>query len=106
MNDNNEFLYSSPAFYAWFMANPLDRNPNNAPGRFYVDDTCIDCDMCREYAPDFFRRDEDRSQSMVYRQPNTPEEIASAEEAMKECPTDSIGNDGIPNAIPENVAHS
>ena len=76
------------------MANPLDRNPENVPGRFYVDESCIDCDLCRENAPEFFRRENDCGYSVVYRQPVTPEEIASAEEAMKGCPTESIGNDG------------
>jgi ferredoxin len=77
------------------MANPLDRNPENVSGKFYVDETCIDCDLCRSNAPEFFRREDDRGYSFVYRQPVTPEEIASAEEAMTECPSDSIGNDGI-----------
>lgn len=77
------------------MANPIDRHPENVPGRFYVDDTCIDCDLCRSNAPEFFRREDDRGYSVVYRQPVTPEEIASAEEAMTGCPMESIGNDGV-----------
>ena len=36
------------------MADKDCRLPDNAPGRFYVDDQCIDCDACRETAPDFF----------------------------------------------------
>ena len=66
----------------------------NVPGPFYVDTSCIDCDMCREIAPQFFKRNDDMGQSMVYRQPQTPEEFADAVQAMHECPTDSIGNDG------------
>jgi ferredoxin len=34
--------------------------------------------------------------SVVYHQPVTPEELALAEEAKQGCPTESIGNDGIP----------
>jgi ferredoxin len=86
------------------MANPNDRNPENVPGRFYVDETCIDCDLCRSSAPDIFRRDDERGYSIVYRQPVSPEEIASAEQAMLECPTESIGNDGTPIVDTESVA--
>ena len=33
--------------------------------------------------------------SVAYRQPVTPEETALAEEAGMDCPTDSIGKDGL-----------
>ena len=76
------------------MADKENRNESNVTGRYYVDDTCIDCDMCRESAQRFFRRDDDLGQSTVYRQPVTTDEIAIAEAARLECPTESIGNDG------------
>ena len=76
------------------MATLSERLPQNVPGRFYVDSTCIDCDMCRTTAPEFFRRDDETGFSYVYRQPVTPEEVAQAEDA-RNCPTDSIGNDGL-----------
>lgn len=75
------------------MADKNIRLPQNVPGPYYVDETCIDCDMCRETAPQFFKRDNEIGMSFVYRQPATAEERALAEEA-KQCPTDSIGNDG------------
>lgn len=71
-----------------------DRKPENITGRFYVDSSCIDCDLCRENAPDFFRRDAETGQSIVYRQPETAEEIALAQEALEGCPSNSIGDDG------------
>jgi ferredoxin len=77
------------------MANKNERLSQNVPGFYYVDATCIDCDMCRGNAPDFFRRDDDIGYSVVYRQPETPEQYALAEEARENCPTDSIGNDGV-----------
>ena len=77
------------------MAEKINRLPENAPGPFYVDDSCIDCDLCRSTASDFFRRDEEIGMSIVYRQPVTPEEIALAEQAKEACPTESIGSDGI-----------
>ncbi len=76
------------------MADLRTRLPQNVPGPYYLDDTCIDCDMCRSDAPAFFARLEDTGSSYVYRQPVTPEEFAQAEAARLSCPTDSIGNDG------------
>ena len=77
------------------MADKQNRISNNAPGRYYVDDSCIDCDMCRTSASSFFTRDEDLGQSVVLLQPETPDEITLAEEALEACPTQSIGNDGL-----------
>lgn len=76
------------------MAEPLLKTPENVPGRYYVDETCIDCDLCRSQAPDFFRRFDSIGLTAVFRQPATREEISLAEEARDGCPTDSIGNDG------------
>jgi len=77
------------------MAEKNNRLSENIAGPYYIDSSCIDCDMCRSTAPDFFRRNEDIGMSVVYRQPVTPEEFALAEEARQGCPTESIGNDGI-----------
>lgn len=76
------------------MADKTLRLSQNILGAFYVDSSCIDCDLCRETAPDFFRRNEEIGLSTVYRQPLTPEEIVSAKEALDGCPSESIGNDG------------
>ena len=76
------------------MATTTERLPQNIVGRYYVDSSCIDCELCRSTAPAFFRRDDDIGFSVVYRQPVTPEELALAEEAREGCPTESIGNDG------------
>jgi ferredoxin len=80
------------------MANKHDKNVGNVAGPFYIDSSCVDCDMCRETAPATFRRNDDIGMSIAFRQPVTPEEIARATEAMNECPTESIGNDGQPDA--------
>ena len=76
------------------MANLQDKTPENVPGRYYVDNTCIDCGLCPDLAPLIFKRQEDGGYTYVYRQPVPPEEIALAEEARDSCPTESIGNDG------------
>jgi ferredoxin len=71
-----------------------ERRRQNLPGRFYVDASCTDCDLCRNTAPEFFRRDDETGFSVVHRQPVTPAEIALAEEARDGCPSESIGSDG------------
>ncbi|MGL4399916.1 MAG: ferredoxin [Luteolibacter sp.] len=76
------------------MAALNDRNPLNAPGAYFNDLTCIDCDRCREIAPEIFKRDDEEGLTYVWRQPLTEFEIAAAEEARLSCPTETIGNDG------------
>ena len=75
------------------MADIDDKNEKNVPGRFFVDLSCIDCDLCRETAPDYFTRDDDEGNSYVYRQPTTPEGIDLCVEAMEGCPVDAIGEE-------------
>ncbi|MEQ2009168.1 MAG: ferredoxin [Limisphaerales bacterium] len=82
------------------MATLSERLPQNAPGRFYVDSSCIDCDLCRDAAPDFFHRDGEIGMSAVFRQPKTPQAILEAQKALEGCPTESIGNDGAPATEP------
>jgi ferredoxin len=76
------------------MADKKNRLADNPTGKFYVDDQCIDCDACRETAPDFFKRNEERGYSFVYRQPETDEQQALCYEAMQGCPVEAIGDDG------------
>jgi glyoxylase-like metal-dependent hydrolase (beta-lactamase superfamily II)/ferredoxin len=71
------------------MANPAKRLKENVPGDFYVDDTCIDCDACRQIAPTVFRDHGD--QSSVFQQPEQAEEVRRALMAVVACPTSSIG---------------
>src|SRR3954471_21327440 len=78
------------------MAEYKDRFEQNIPGRWYVDTECIDCDLCRETAPETFRREEEIGFSVVFRQPQTPEAVERAEEARAGRPTEAIGNDRIP----------
>jgi ferredoxin len=75
------------------MPNPLERNPENVSGSFYVDNSCVDCDQCRTLAPQFFARWDEGAYSIVHTQPVTEEEIAQAIEAMEYCPTESIGRE-------------
>ena len=76
------------------MAELEDKYEDNVDGEFYVDDQCIDCDLCRETAPDNFTRNEDGGYSYVYKQPENDEERALCDEAMEGCPVEAIGNNG------------
>ncbi len=76
------------------MANQADKWPNNVPGKFYVDQQCIDCDLCRETAPSFFTRNDEGGYSFVHKQPTSEEEISQCMEALEGCPVEAIGNDG------------
>jgi ferredoxin len=75
------------------MAEIENKYPENIEGKIYVDDQCIDCDLCRETAPDNFTRD-DEGYSYVYKQPTTPEEEALCQEAIEGCPVEAIGDNG------------
>lgn len=76
------------------MAERKLRLPINAPGKYYVDCSCLDCDACRQIAPNNFIRDDRIGYSYVTRQPETPAEIAQVLEAVEGCPCESIGTDG------------
>jgi glyoxylase-like metal-dependent hydrolase (beta-lactamase superfamily II)/ferredoxin len=93
------------------MANVALRLPENVSGDFYVDSTCIDCDACRQIAPETFAEDGDYS--IVHHQPQNGDEIRRAMMALVACPTASIGTvehhdahigiDAFPELIAENV---
>ncbi len=76
------------------MAEEKDKLVENTPGRFYVDRQCIDCDVCRDTSPANFARNDENGYSYVYKQPDTPEELALCEEAFEACPVEAIGDDG------------
>lgn len=76
------------------MADPADRVPESVPGTYYVDSQCIDCDVCRDTAPDNFTRSDDNGYSFVYKQPESDDEKLLCEEALQACPVEAIGNDG------------
>lgn len=93
------------------MASLARRLPQNVAGDFYVDDSCIDCDACRQIAPATFRDHGD--QSSVYRQPETEAETHLALMSLVACPTASIGTtrkhdmragiDAFPRLIADNI---
>lgn len=76
------------------MADKTQKYPDNAPGPFYVDNTCIDCDACRQIAPDNFERNEEAGYTFVCKQPENDKERELCQEALEGCPVEAIGNDG------------
>src|SRR6516165_2130007 len=71
------------------MANSKKRVPENVPGDFFVDATCIDCDACRQIAPVTFGQAAETS--YVHTQPTAPADRRQALRALLACPTGSIG---------------
>ena len=51
------------------MSSPSLRLPENVPGQFYVDRSCIDCDTCRRISPETFAQGD--GHSFVTAQPET-----------------------------------
>ena len=76
------------------MADTANRYPENIAGAYYVDNQCIDCDLCRETAPNSFKRNDDGGYSFVYKQPDSVEDQKLAKEAMEGCPVEAIGSNG------------
>ena len=107
---NSHFSFTR-AYNDYRMALLELRLAENVAGNFYVDNTCIDCDLCRQIAPEVFSQAGD--QSAVHNQPQTPEDEMAALKALVTCPTASIGTvdhlsakaavAAYPEAIDQNV---
>ena len=76
------------------LADKFDKGSDNVRGKCFVDEQCIDCDLCRETAPDFFTRNDNGGYSYVYNQPETEEQIIECREALEGCPVEAIGDNG------------
>jgi ferredoxin len=77
-----------------FMASLTARVPQNVLGKFYVDSSCIYCELCNAIAPSHFRECIEQGWAYVFKQPETPTELRQCIEAVEACPTSSIGMDG------------
>jgi glyoxylase-like metal-dependent hydrolase (beta-lactamase superfamily II)/ferredoxin len=72
------------------MADVKKRLPGNAPGEFFVDRTCENCDVCRQIAPETFGT-ASRGRPVVLRQPQSDEMKRRAMWSILSCPNGSIG---------------
>lgn len=76
------------------MADKANKYPENVKGKFFVDSQCIDCDLCREIAPDNFGRNDEGGYSIVIKQPENEAEANRCREAHDGCPVEAIGDNG------------
>lgn len=93
------------------MADLARRLPDNAPGPFFVDAGCIDCDTCNWLAPAVFDgAPAGGGHSRVHRQPGDAAARLRAEMALLACPVGAIGTEqkhdlaAARAAFPERVA--
>jgi glyoxylase-like metal-dependent hydrolase (beta-lactamase superfamily II)/ferredoxin len=71
------------------MADQRKKVDANVPGNVFVDRTCINCDACRQLAPESFSEVGDYS--AVVHQPESPRQVKEAYQALLACPVGSIG---------------
>ncbi len=71
------------------MASLKRRLSCNVEGEFFVDESCIDCSVCRTIAPEVFGDGEDTA--CVVKQPRDEEEELRSFQALVSCPVSAIG---------------
>jgi glyoxylase-like metal-dependent hydrolase (beta-lactamase superfamily II)/ferredoxin len=80
----------------------VKRLETNSPGEFYVTNACINCDQCRQLAPNIFS--EVGNYSAVTKQPIEEKERYKAFYALVSCPTGAIVSEkkeGLAKAVKE-----
>lgn len=104
IDKKNHLLYRSSDFRITLMddsiedmdmANIQARWEDNAPGKYYVDQNCIICNICMELAPRNFAESAAGDHHVVCKQPDSMEEEEQIREAMEQCPVDAVGDDGL-----------
>ena len=76
------------------MADASGKVAGNVAGRYYVDRSCVPCNLCIDEAPTLMRTSENEDFALFIRQPETPAEEAQARAALEICPSEAIGDDG------------
>jgi glyoxylase-like metal-dependent hydrolase (beta-lactamase superfamily II) len=74
------------------------RHPENAPGEWYVDRSCIDCGASRTVAPGLIA--ERGGQCVFVRQPESADDLLKAWRARMLCPTASVHTESAVRAPP------
>lgn len=67
-----------------------DKLPDNVPGNYYVNQYCIDCQLCQDLAPENFACNEEEEYHYISKQPDSPFEELQVLEALESCPAESI----------------
>ena len=78
------------------MADLNRRHPQNIPGPWFVDLTCISCDTCTDISPEIFWRDADRR---AYVREHRPQEADLFRAALESCPVEAVGDLGDPASL-------
>jgi ferredoxin len=78
------------------MADKNDKIPENVPGKYYVDKTCVPCHTCMEVegAGALLKYNDDQTYVYFHAQPTDEAQVKIAEDSLAICPTGAIGNDG------------
>lgn len=71
------------------------RLEENVDGVVYVNEKCINCAACANFAPSVFSRADQDYAHVVHHQPSTPEEILDARAAMAACPVAAIRSETL-----------
>ena len=71
------------------MADAKRRVASNVAGEFFVDSSCINCSVSRDYAPSIFG--DDGVYAFVKSQPSSQQDILAAHMALLACPVAAIG---------------
>lgn len=66
------------------------RLQENANGPLYVNDKCINCSACNQFAPSVFSRSDKRTAHIVHHQPSDEQELEEARAALRACPVAAI----------------
>lgn len=69
-------------------ANPLNKND-----KYYIDETCVHCDLCHEMVPEHFAIGLD-GEGFVCKQPTNADEEKKCQSAKMSCPVGAIQDDG------------
>jgi len=73
------------------MADFRSKRPDNVPGKFFIDDTCISCAACWQAAPQNIDTHPIETYAFITKQPETREEHEHCLTAKKLCPVGAIG---------------
>ncbi len=76
------------------MADKTSKVAENVDGAYYVDTTCVPCNLCIDEAPGLMKLSEDETYAYFFKQPGSPAEEEQAKAALDICPTEAIGDDG------------
>ncbi len=76
------------------MADRNNKVPGSIPGRYYVDRSCVPCNLCVDEAPALMRMGPDEDHAVFFKQPADEREESQARAALEICPSEAIGDDG------------